>query len=170
MPEILLCLQKYENRYYTHIMEKLGQLELHIYIYPFSILYNTHNILYQGQQEPKDQSYYFGVPQLNSNSAVSIMVINKHIFWIQNIHVSQERHGVVRQVHIRWVGNQSNNHNNDAICSTVKEPDKLLQLLWAISSDGKGHSRLIKWCKGIPIFLGEQIFTSMDFKCTDNNI
>jgi len=43
MPELLLCLQKYENRYYTHIMEKLSQLEL--YIYPFSVLYNTHNIL-----------------------------------------------------------------------------------------------------------------------------
>ena len=41
MPELLLCLQKYENRYYTHIMEKLSQLEL--YIYPFSVLYNTHN-------------------------------------------------------------------------------------------------------------------------------
>jgi len=51
MPELLLCLQKYENRCYTHIMEKLSQLELHIYIYiyiyiyPFSLLYNTHNIL-----------------------------------------------------------------------------------------------------------------------------
>jgi len=107
---------------------------------------------------------------MNSNSAVSIMVINKHIFWIQNIHVSQERHGVVRQVHIRWVCNQSNNHNNDAICSTVKEHDNLLQFLWAVSSDGKGHSWLIKWRKGKPILLGEQIFTLMDSKCTDENI
>ena len=168
MPELLLCLQKYENRYYTHIMEKLSQLELYIHIhFQYFII---HIIYYEGQQEPQDQSYYFGAPHLNSNSAVSIMVINKHIFWIQNIHVSQERHGVVRQVHIRWVRNQSNNHNNDAICSTVKEPNNLLQLLLAVSSDGKGHSRLIKRCKRIPILLGEQIFTSMDFKCTDNNI
>lgn len=35
---------------------------------------------YVGQQEPKDQSQDFGVPQLNSNSAISIMVINNHIF------------------------------------------------------------------------------------------
>jgi len=151
-------------------MEKLSQLEFYIYIYIHFQCFIIHIIYYEVQQEPKDQSYYFVVPQLNSNSAVSIMVINKHIFWIKNIHVCQERHGVVRQVHIRWVRNQSNNHNNDAICSTVKEPDNLLQLLWAVSSDGKGHIQLIKWCKGIPILLGEQNFTSMDFKCTDNNV
>lgn len=153
-------------------MEKLSQQELYTYIYIYiHFQYFILNIIYyEGQQEPKDQSLYFRVPQLSSNSAVSIMVINKHIFRIQNIHVSQQRHGVVRQVHIRWVCNQSNNHNNDAICSTVKEPNNLLQLLWAVSSDGKGHNQPKKLCKMIPTLFGKQMFTSMDVKHTDNNI
>jgi hypothetical protein len=54
MPELLLCLQKYENRYYTHIMEKLSQQELYTYIHFQYFILNI--MYYEGLQEPKDQS------------------------------------------------------------------------------------------------------------------
>jgi hypothetical protein len=90
------------------------------YIQPFVCHFMTSGIL-GGPTENKISVIIHWSFIVNSNSTFTIMIINNHVLWIQNVHVCQERHCVVRKVNIWWVDNHSNNHHYDAICSAVKE-------------------------------------------------